>query len=155
MCLCKEYFFCLCNRQSISSCIILQIICYFMLPPVLNLLFWYHLLVYILDMYYRQRNQCCNPTDHIRLPIIHTKTYIHNRDKRQEQVDRITYYISMRGSIQYRELNRVLIWLNNLIYYDLWLVLSFHCKHIISLIIYIIYKIFQERSCSFQALEIP
>ena len=58
----------------------------------------------------------CNLTYHIRLPIIHTKTYIHNRHKRQEQVDRITYYISMRGFIQYKELNRVPIWLNNLIY---------------------------------------
>ena len=48
---------------------------------------------------------CCNLTDHIRLPIIHTKTYIHNKDKRQEQVDKITDYISMRGSIHYRELN--------------------------------------------------
>ena len=52
---------------------------------------------------------CCNLTDHIRLPIIHSKTYIHNRDKREEKVDRITDYISMRVSIQYRELDRVLI----------------------------------------------
>ena len=59
---------------------------------------------------------CCNPTDHIGLPIIHINTDIHNRDKREEQVSRITYYIIVKGSIQYRELNRVLIWLNNLIY---------------------------------------
>ena len=26
--------------------------------------------------------KCCNLIDHIRLPIIHTKTYIHNKDKR-------------------------------------------------------------------------
>ena len=30
----------------------------------------------------RKNGVCCNLTDHIRLPIIHTKTYIHNRDKR-------------------------------------------------------------------------
>ena len=48
---------------------------------------------------------CYNLTDHIGLPIIHTKTYIHNREKRQEQIGRITDYIIMKGSIQYKELN--------------------------------------------------
>ena len=32
----------------------------------------------------KSHDNFCNLTDHIRLPIIHTKTYIHNRDKRQE-----------------------------------------------------------------------
>ena len=41
---------------------------------------------------------------------------MHNRNKRQEQLGRIMDYIIMKGSIQYRELNRVLIWLNSLIY---------------------------------------
>ena len=41
---------------------------------------------------------CCNLTDHIRLPIIHTKTYINlNRDKRQEQIGK-TYYINVMSS---------------------------------------------------------
>ena len=34
------------------------------------------------DYINRQRNQCSNLTNHIGLPIIHTKTYIHNKDKR-------------------------------------------------------------------------
>ena len=54
-------------------------------------------------------HDCCNLTDHIGLPIIHINTDIHNKDKRQEQVSRITNYTILRGSIQYRELNRVLI----------------------------------------------
>ena len=42
-----------------------------------------------------------------------------------------------------------------LMYYDLWIVFSFHCKHIVSLVFYIIYKIMQEISGSLQVLNIP
>ena len=59
---------------------------------------------------------CCNLIDHLGLPIIHINTDTHNKDKRQEQVSRIIDYIIVKGSIQYKELNQALIWLNNLIY---------------------------------------
>ena len=54
-------------------------------------------------MYYQQRNQFCNLTDHKGLPIIHINTDIHNRDKRQEQVSRITDYTIVKGSIQHKD----------------------------------------------------
>ena len=82
----------------------MQIVYNFTFPPVLNLLLWYHLFAYILVMYYRKQNQCCNLIDHIGLPIIHINTDIHNRDKRQEHVSRIIDYIIVKGSIQYKEL---------------------------------------------------
>ena len=62
-----------------------------------------------------EKIECCNLTDHIRLPIIHTRhTYItETRDRNKYR--KIADYINKSGSIQYRELNRVLIWLNSVI----------------------------------------
>ena len=65
---------------------------------------------------YNKVEACCNLTDHRRLPIIHMESYRHNRHKRQEhrKENNILYY-NMRVHT-YIELNRVLMWLNNLIY---------------------------------------
>ena len=41
---------------------------------------------------------CCNLTDHIRLPIIHTKTYISINQKQETRTDRKTEYINAMSS---------------------------------------------------------
>ena len=53
-------------------------------------------------MYYWKQNQCCNLTDHIGLPIIHIKAYIHNKYKRQEYRCRIQITLYYKGPYKHR-----------------------------------------------------
>ena len=52
-----------------------------------------------------QEEECCNLTDHIRLPIIHTKTYISINQRQETRTDKKTDYINANEFIQGRELN--------------------------------------------------
>ena len=117
MCFSEEFILRLSNGQSVSSCIVLQIICYLTLPPILNLLFWYHLLMVITSIYVLPATEpMFYLTDHIGLPIIHIETYKHNRHKRQEHRCGITDYIILKRVHTKTKLNQVLIWLNSLMY---------------------------------------